>query len=237
MVDEQGASHQNHTVRTLAMTITPPIRKLTLTGHITVSVGWIGALAVFLAHAIASLVSQDEQIVRAASLAMGLTAWFVILPLSLASLITGLVQALGTTWGLFRQYWVLFKLLLTAVATTVLLLKLAPISYLADAAAQATFSGADLIELRTSLMVHAAGGLLVLLAAASLAVYKPAGMTRYGLRKHRQQGSARLTSELASSTPRWVKAFGLVVIVLILLVCIMMLVGGHGPGAHTPSGA
>jgi hypothetical protein len=123
----------------LAMNMTPPLRKLALTAHVTTSVGWLGALAVFLGHALASLISQDEQMVRAASLAMGLTAWFVILPLSLASLTTGLVQALGTAWGLFRHYWVLFKLLLTAVATIVLLLKLGPIRYLADMAAETTF--------------------------------------------------------------------------------------------------
>jgi hypothetical protein len=219
------------------VTLTAPIRKLALTAHVTASVGWLGALAVFLAHALASLISEDEQMVRAASLAMGLTAWFVILPLSLASLITGLVQALGTAWGLIRHYWILFKLLLTAVATSVLLLKLEPISYLTEIAAQATFSSTDLIGLRTSLMVHAAGGLLVLLAAAALAVYKPTGMTRYGLRKQREQGMAGtgLGLGLGTSTPRWVKVFGIVVIVLILLVGIMTVVGGHGPGAHTPS--
>jgi len=220
------------------MAITPPLRKLALTAHVTTSVGWLGALAVFLAHALASLISQDEQMVRAASLAMGLTAWFVILPLSLASLTTGLVQALGTAWGLFRHYWILFKLLLTAVATIVLLLKLGPISYLADMAAETTLSSVDLVGLRTSLMVHAAGGLLVLLTVATLAVYKPRGMTRYGLRKEREQGNARSRSELglATSTPRWVKVFGVVVIALILLVGIMMLGGGHGPGAHIPAG-
>src|SRR5712691_11299758 len=186
-----------------AMTMTAPLRKLTLTAHVTTSVGWVGALAVFLAHALASLISQDERVVRAASLAMGLTAWFVILPLSLASLTTGLVQALGTPWGLFRHYWILFKLLLTAVATIVLLLKLGPISYLADVAAQTTFSSADLVGLRTSLVLHAGGGLLVLLTAATLAVYKPQGMTRYGVRKQREQGSATAESGLGSvsSTP------------------------------------
>jgi uncharacterized membrane-anchored protein len=127
---------------------------------------------------------------------------------------------------LFRHYWVLFKLLLTAVATIVLLLKLGPITYLADVAAETTFSSADLIGLRTSLMAHAAGGLLVLLAVATLAVYKPRGMTRYGLREERERGS----------TPRWVKVFGVVVIALILLLGIMTLGGGHGPGAHVPSG-
>ena len=48
------------------------------------SVGWLGALAVFLAHAVASVISKNEQMVRAASIAMGVTAWFVILSLSLA---------------------------------------------------------------------------------------------------------------------------------------------------------
>ena len=205
----------------------------TLTAHVTASVGWVGALAVFLVHALASLISQDAQMVRAASLAMGLTAWFVILPLSLASFATGIVQALGTSWGLFRHYWILFKLLLTAVATIVLLLKLGSISSLTDLAAGMTLSSTDLVGLRTSLMVHAAGGLLVLLTATALAIYKPSGMTRYGIRKHRDRGNARGAGlKLSTSMPTWVKVFGIIGIVLILLVVIMMLVGDHGPGAH-----
>ena len=205
----------------------------TLTAHVTASVGWVGALAVFLVHALASLISQDAQMVRAASLAMGLTDWFVILQLSLASFATGIVQALGTSWGLFRHYWILFKLLLTAVATIVLLLKLGSISSLTDLAAGMTLSSTDLVGLRTSLMVHAAGGLLVLLTATALAIYKPSGMTRYGIRKHRERGNARGAGlELSTSMPTWVKVFGIIGIVLILLVVIMMLVGDHGPGAH-----
>jgi hypothetical protein len=216
------------------MAMTPALRKLTLTAHVTVSVGWLGALAAFLAHALASLISKDEQMVRAASLAMALIAWLVILPLSLASLITGLVQALGTAWGLLRHYWILFKLLLTVVATVVLLLKLGPISYLANAARETTFSSADLIGLRTSLMVHAGGGLLVLLATTALAVYKPRGMTRYGLRKQREQDNSSVELAWGSGTrpPRWVKVFGVVIAILVLLVGVMMLFGGHGPGAH-----
>lgn len=219
------------------MTMTPALRKLTLTTHVTVSVGWLGALAVFLAHAMASLYSQDERVVRAVSLAMGLTAWFVILPLSLASLITGLVQALATAWGLFRHYWVLFKLLLTAVATGVLLLKLGPISYLADAAAETAYSSADLVGLRTSILVHALGGLLVLLAVVTLAVYKPLGMTRYGVRKLREQSSAGIGSDLGSATitPLWVKAFSVIVVLLVLMLGVMLLGGDHGPGAHIPA--
>ena len=36
-------------------------------------------------------------------------------------------------------------------------------------------------------------------------------------------------------TPRWVKVFGIIAIVLVLLIVIMLL-SGHGPGRHTPSG-
>lgn len=198
----------------MGMVMAPSIRNLALTVHVTASVGWAGALAVFLAHALASAMSEDEQIVRAAAVAMGLTAWLVILPLSIASLVSGLVQAFGTAWGLLRHYWVLFKLLLTAIATSILLLKLQPISHLADTAAQAGLEGGDLIGLRTSLTVHAAGGLVVLLAAAALAIYKPEGRI----------GAAR--------APRWAKAFGVILGGLGLLIALMAIFGAHGPGAH-----
>lgn len=42
------------------------------------------------------------------------------------------------------------------------------------------------------------------------------------------------------STPRWVKAFGIVALVLILLIVIVLVTGlggEHGPGRHTPSGS
>jgi len=40
-----------------------------------------------------------------------------------------------------------------------------------------------------------------------------------------------------TGTPRWVKVFGIIVLVLVLLVVIMMIFGSgeHGPGRHFPS--
>ena len=86
------------------MTMTPSLRKFLLTTHVTCSVGSLGAVAGFLALAIAGLAGQDAQTVRAAYIAMALIAWFVIVPLTFAALLTGLVQSLGTAWGLFRHY-------------------------------------------------------------------------------------------------------------------------------------
>src|SRR5258708_912117 len=165
------------------MIMTTGVRKFALTAHVTSSVGLLGSIAAFLALAIAGLTSQDIKMVRAAYLAMELIARFVIVPLAFASLLTGLIQSLGTPWGLFRHYWVVVKLLLTVFATVVLLVKMELIGYAARLAAETTLSRADLRAAGIQLVVHAAGGLLVLLVPAVLSVYKPPGMTPYGWRK------------------------------------------------------
>jgi hypothetical protein len=161
--------------------MTPGVRKLVFTAHVASSVGWLGAVAGFLALSVIGLTSEDAQTVRGAYLVMEPAAWLILVPLAFASLLTGLVQALGTTWGLFRHYWVLFKLLINLFATIVLLLYMETFSSMAGVAAD---SSADLGAVRNpSPMLHAAAALLLLLAATTLAVYKPRGITRYGRRK------------------------------------------------------
>jgi hypothetical protein len=161
----------------------PGLRKLTLTAHVASSVGWLGAVAAFLALAVAGLASEDAQRVRAAYLTMELIGWYALVPLAFASLVTGLVQALGTVWGVFRHYWVVFKLLINLFATIVLLMYMQTLSSLADMA-EAASSGEDLSGLRSpSPLLHAGAALLLLLVAAALAVYKPRGLTPYGQRK------------------------------------------------------
>jgi hypothetical protein len=169
-------------------TMTIGLRKFALTAHVTCSVGSLGSITAFLALAVAGLISQDEQMVRATYLAMELIARFVIVPLAFASLLTGVIQSLGTPWGLFRHYWVLAKLLLTVFAIVVLLVKIELIGYAARLAAQTTLSWADLRAAGAQLVVHAAGGLLVLLVPAVLSVYKPPGVTVYGRREQYGQG-------------------------------------------------
>jgi hypothetical protein len=162
-------------------------RKFALTAHVASSVGLLGSIAAFLALAVAGLISQDTQMVRAAYPAMALIARFVIAPLAFAASLTGLIQSLGTSWGLFRHYWVLLKLLLTVFATIVLSVKMELIGYAARLAAETTSFESDLRAAGMQLVVHAAGGLLVLLVPMVLSVYKPPGITRYGRRKLREQ--------------------------------------------------
>lgn len=173
--------------------MTPHLRKFALTAHVTCSVGWLGAVAGFLALAVAGLTSPDDQRVRASYLAMDVTAWYVIVPLSLASPLTGVVQSLGTPWGLFRHYWVLAKLIITIPATVVLLLHMQPIGRLAAVAAEATLLGSDLRGLRVQLVANAGAALVVLLVATTLSVYKPRGLTPCGRRRQHEPSKPRTT--------------------------------------------
>jgi hypothetical protein len=167
--------------------MSPGLRKVVLTAHVMASVGWLGAVGGALALAVVGVTSDDAQTVRGAYVALDVLAWFVLVPLALASLATGLVQSLGTAWGLFRHYWVLAKLAINVFATMVLLLYTQTLGHLADVAAE-TSNADELDELRdVSPALHAGAALLLLGVATVLAIYKPRGITPYGWRKERER--------------------------------------------------
>lgn len=161
-------------------------RKLLLSAHITVSVGWIGAVLAYTALDLRTTSALDAEILRAAYVAMNLLARNVIVPLALASLATGLVVSLATKWGLFRHYWVLISLVMTVFATTVLLIEMRTIGALAAVALDPATTVEELRALPTTL-VHSIGGTVVLVVVLVLNMYKPQGMTRYGWRKAQEQ--------------------------------------------------
>ncbi len=163
----------------------PSIRKLALIVHVAASVGWLGATAGVLVLAIAGLTSDDATTVGAAYLATDLIWRFLIIPMSLAALLSGLVQAIGTPWGLVRYYWVTTKLLLTVGAIVLLTLHtgslLPALSAAADSSPTVHSSHGQHGKLspRVHLVVAAGGTLLVLLVTLGLSVYKPWGRTRF----------------------------------------------------------
>ena len=166
------------------MILTPPLRKFVLAVHITCSVGWIGAVVAYLVLGVAAVTSSDALTVRAAWIAMELTGWYAIVPLALASLLTGIIISLGTAWGLFRHYWVLISLGLTVFATVVLLFHMPSVS--ATAQMLRASDGGHLGGHGGDLF-HPGVGLLVLLVITVLNIYKPRGVTPYGWRKQREQ--------------------------------------------------
>ena len=185
--------------RTPVVTLRPPLRKLVLTAHVTASVGWLGAVLVFLALALTGLTSDDASTVRAVYLLMRPLASAVLVPLAVAALATGILSSLGTAWGLFRHYWVLVKLGITAVATAVLFVHLPAFDALAEVAGDPAASLAQVRDPAPA--VHASLALIALLVATVLSTYKPKGLTPLGVRErilhsrvgHRDAPRARVT--------------------------------------------
>jgi hypothetical protein len=219
--------------------MTPALRRLTFTTHITASVGWVGAALAFLALAVIGFTSDDEAKVRGAYLLMAPAAWFVLVPLAHASLLSGIALSLGTPWGLFRHYWVVLKLGITVFASAILLIYMGTFRQMAGVAEDPVL---DLAAVRNaSPILHASLALILLVAATVLGVYKPFGMTAYGRRKqeeHRQVVSSHVRAAVgtapdidAGKAPAWFYVVGAVAIAVALLVIIMHLTG-HVPTGH-----
>ena len=213
--------------------MTPAVRKLTITAHVTFSVGWLGAVAAFLVLSIAGLTSHDAEVVRGAYLSMDLISRFIVIPMCFAALATGLLQALGTPWGLFRYYWILVKFGLAIFATVALLIHQFAVMAVAakrvSGASAETLFAADFGTLKTELVRAPSLAILLLLGVTTLGVYKPWGLTRYGRRK--QQERRRVSQQPDNETPFGVKIFFAVIGVLVLLFVVLHLTG-HGFESH-----
>ncbi len=213
--------------------MTPAIRKLTITAHITFSVGWLGAVAAFLVLSITGLTSHDAEVVRGAYLSMDLISRFIVIPMCFAALATGLFQALGTPWGLFRYYWILVKFGLAIFATIALLIHQFAVMAVAakrvSGAAAETLFAADFGPLKTELVRAPCLAILLLLGVTTLGVYKPWGLTRYGRRKQQERRKAQQQPD--NATPLGVKIFFAMIGVLVLVFVVLHLTG-HGFEGH-----
>jgi uncharacterized membrane protein len=207
--------------------MSPSVRKLALTVHVASSVGWLGGVACFLVLALVGLNSRDAQTVSAVDVGLRLIGWYVLVPGAIASLVTGVVQSIGTEWGLFRHYWVFIKLLLTVGATALLLLHMQLVTSLGQAAAAGTIAGDALRAARTQVAADAGFALVLLVAITALSVYKPWGLTPW---------AARAASRSSNGIPRprrTAAPLGLYVLVgMAVFVVVVALVHLAGGGLH-----
>lgn len=208
----------------------PRLRKFALMCHVTFSVGWLGAVAAFLALSIVGLTSLDPVQMRSAYLSMNLLGLYVIVPMSLAALATGLVQALGTEWGLLRYYWVLTKFLLTLFGTVLLLLHqftaVERAASLMSGAVAGTLPNAGRVGIQ--LVADSSLAILLLLAATTLSVYKPWGPIRSWLRKQ-PLGERNPSAQGDNQTSFGFKIF-LAIVSLFAVVFLLLHLTGHGLG-------
>jgi hypothetical protein len=171
------------------MAMSSGVRKFALSAHLTFSVGWLGAVIAYIVLGVAAVRSRDAETIRASWTAMSVIGSYAIVPLALASLATGLAMALGTKWGLFRHYWVIFSFFLTVFATAVLLEHMPGVRAVASLAKDTEPAMLDRLG---GDLGHPSIGLALLLVVQFLNLYKPKGMTRYGLRKlARERGALR----------------------------------------------
>lgn len=161
----------------------PNLRKLALTLHLLLSLGWIGAVVVYIVLGISAVTSTDPETIRAAWIAMERSGWSAIVPLAIGSLATGIIMSLGTPWGLFRHYWVLITLALTIFCVAILLLHMPSVSVMT----QMVRGGSAAHDANGGDLLHPSLGLVVLLVITVLNVYKPQGLTRHGWRKQQER--------------------------------------------------
>jgi hypothetical protein len=167
------------------------IRRAFLVAHVTVSVGWLGISLCLLTLAIAGAHEPDALAVTAYT-AMKLFADWLLLPVALLSLTTGLVLSLGTQWGLARHRWVWVKFWLTLAATGLTVFAFKPG---ADEAAALVAAGEPVPS--TDLLFPPAVSLSLYAFLTAVSVLKPWGLTRRG----RRLRDAR-TGKATTRTPR-----------------------------------
>ena len=160
------------------------LRKSLVVAHVIASVGWLGAVATVLGLAAAAWSSDEVDVVGTVYIASDLVGRYVLIPLAFATLGTGVLVSFVSVWGLLRHYWVVAKLVITVIATTVLVLYLGTLDAIASDAREWKGNAMGLRQVGVpSLMLHTSGALMLLVLATVLAVFKPRGLTRYGWRR------------------------------------------------------
>ncbi len=152
------------------MRLAPRWRKAVLTVHVVTAVGWLGVDLVLLTFGVAGLTGADPEVVYPAQSLIGR---MLFAPLSVLVWLVGVVNAVGTPWGLLRHRWVLVKLLLTTAMLGLVLFLLLP------ALTEAGDLADDLPRRdRITMVVAPSVSSTLLLFATVLSTYKPWGRVR-----------------------------------------------------------
>jgi hypothetical protein len=159
--------------------------------HIVVSVGWLGLDAALVALEVIGLSTGDPQERAGIAAAMAALVVWVVVPVVFASLVSGLVLALSTPWGLVRYWWVLVKCGIASVLTaTGLMLMLPRLHQIIAGEAE---------PVRIQMLIGRSIALTLLLAATGLSVVKPWGKTPHGARLRTTQGRVSRNSDTVVS--------------------------------------
>ncbi|GAA2582244.1 hypothetical protein Stube_32380 [Streptomyces tubercidicus] len=154
-----------------------PVRRAVLVLHLAVSVSWLGLTLGLLALGITGYTTGSPEMATVAYRAMKIFGDWLVLPLALASLVSGLVLSLGTAWGLARHRWVVAKFWLTLITVLLSAFSLRPGINQAAAEAAAGTPAPDI-----SLVVAPSVATATYLFITAISVLKPWGLTAHGSR-------------------------------------------------------
>ncbi len=175
-----------------------PARRTLLVVHVSASAGWLGLTLGLIALSItavtadpsASTAAGPGAATEAAVRSMKVFTDWLVLPLALATLGSGLLLALGTPWGLARHRWVLMKFWLTLTTLTATVLALRPG---VDATVETVTSGAG--PAPVDLMAGPIVSFCAYLFMTAVSVLKPWGPTRRGRRLRAEISSRKALDE------------------------------------------
>lgn len=165
-----------------------PARRALLVVHVSVSVAWLGLSLGLLTLGITAYTTQDSSLTEAAYRAMQVFADWLLAPVALLTLGTGLVLSLGTPWGLARHRWVWIKFWITLATAAATIFALRP--EITHAAA----AGVPDLSLVAAPTVSTGAYLFM----TAISVLKPWGPTRRG---RRLRESARFRKTVDASAP------------------------------------
>ncbi|MEV7281842.1 DUF2269 domain-containing protein [Streptomyces sp. NPDC093111] len=165
-----------------------PARRALLVVHVSVSVSWLGLSLGLLTLGITAYTTQDPSLTDASYRAMQVFADWLLAPVALLTLGTGLVLSLGTPWGLARHRWVWIKFWITLATATATIFALRPeIAHVAAAGVP-----------DPSLVAAPAISTSAYLFMTAISVLKPWGPTRRG---RRLRDAARPRKTVDASAP------------------------------------
>lgn len=143
--------------------LAPAMRKALLTVHIVVAVGLLGDSAGFLAIAVRAAVTNDPELAASSYELLRMFSYVFGIPLSFATLATGVSLGLTSSWGILRYPWTVGKLFLIVSVIIVG-------AFVIDGALEQLRDGGDA---QGELIAAATWDVIALTSATVLAVYKP----------------------------------------------------------------
>ncbi|MFF2651626.1 DUF2269 domain-containing protein [Streptomyces sp. NPDC058045] len=151
-------------------------RRAVLVVHVAASACWLGVTLGLFGLSVTAVGSGSPEVAEASYRSMKVFSDWLVIPLALGTLLSGLLLSLGTRWGLARHWWVYLKFWLTLITTGLSILLLRP--GINEAAAQA--SSGETVTSAGNLLVAPGVSLSVYLFMTAISVLKPWGLTRRG---------------------------------------------------------